>query len=114
MEKAPGCAPAVPVGRFEVWAYQFPTDGPGGLESDGTFTARLRNAGCPGIGTMAVAAVDIARWDLRARLLDQPLYRTLPAFRNQVPVYGSGGFTNYPLDRLADQLAGGSSRASRG
>jgi Enolase C-terminal domain-like len=38
--------------------------------------------------------------------VDLPLYRTLPAFHDQVPVYSSGGFTNYPLDRLADQLAG--------
>jgi L-alanine-DL-glutamate epimerase-like enolase superfamily enzyme len=67
---------------------------------------QLRNAGRPGIGAMAVSAVDVAVWDLRARLLGQPLFKTLPAFHDHVPVYGSGGFTNYPLGRLADQLAG--------
>jgi L-alanine-DL-glutamate epimerase-like enolase superfamily enzyme len=55
---------------------------------------------------MAVAAVDIAVWDLRARLLGRPLYQTLPAFHDRVPVYGSGGFTNYPVERLTEQLAG--------
>jgi L-alanine-DL-glutamate epimerase-like enolase superfamily enzyme len=65
---------------------------------------QLRNAGKPGIGSMAVSAVDLALWDLKARLLGQPLYRVLPAFRDEVPVYGSGGFTNYPLARLAEQV----------
>jgi L-alanine-DL-glutamate epimerase-like enolase superfamily enzyme len=67
--------------------------------------AQLRNAGQPGIGAMAVSAVDIALWDLKARLLGLPLYQVLPAFRDQVPVYGSGGFTNYPLSRLAAQAS---------
>jgi L-alanine-DL-glutamate epimerase-like enolase superfamily enzyme len=68
--------------------------------------ARIRNAGRPGAGAMAVSAVDVALWELKAKLLDMPLFQLLPAFHDHVPVYGSGGFTNYPLDRLADQLAG--------
>jgi L-alanine-DL-glutamate epimerase-like enolase superfamily enzyme len=67
--------------------------------------AAIRNAGRPGVGAMAVSAVDIALWDLKARLLDLPLVRVLPAVHEEVPVYGSGGFTNYPLTRLAEQLA---------
>ena len=66
---------------------------------------QLRNAGQPGIGSMAASAVDIALWDLKARLLGLPLYRALPAFRDEVPVYGSGGFTNYPLSRLTEQVS---------
>ena len=66
----------------------------------------IRNAGRPGIGAMAVAAVDIALWDLTARLRDLPLFHALPCFHDSVPVYGSGGFTNYPLGRLAEQLGG--------
>ncbi|MFE9173802.1 enolase C-terminal domain-like protein [Streptomyces kebangsaanensis] len=66
---------------------------------------RIRNAGRPGVGAMALSAADIALWDLKARLLDVPLVHALPAYHDRVPVYGSGGFTNYPLDRLADQLA---------
>ncbi len=67
---------------------------------------RMRNAGRPGVGAMARSAVDVALWDLKARLLDLPLVRLLPAHHDRVPVYGSGGFTNYPLDRLTEQLAG--------
>ena len=33
----------------------------------------IRNVGRPGIASMAIAAVDTALWDLKARLLDLPL-----------------------------------------
>ncbi|MFG2247167.1 enolase C-terminal domain-like protein [Spirillospora sp. NPDC048823] len=68
--------------------------------------AGIRNAGRPGAGAMAVSAVDIALWDLKARILGLPLVQVLPAFHDRVPVYGSGGFTNYSLERLTSQLAG--------
>ncbi|HYZ55782.1 MAG TPA: enolase C-terminal domain-like protein [Streptosporangiaceae bacterium] len=68
-------------------------------------SVQLRNAGQPGPGAMAMSAVDIALWDLKARLLGQPLYRTLPAFRDQVLIYGSGGFTNYSIQRLTAQVS---------
>ncbi|WP_422768782.1 enolase C-terminal domain-like protein [Plantactinospora sp. WMMC1484] len=68
--------------------------------------AEIRNAGRPGAGAMAVSAVDVALWDLWARLAGLPLYRILPSVHDRVPVYGSGGFTNYPTDRLVEQLAG--------
>jgi L-alanine-DL-glutamate epimerase-like enolase superfamily enzyme len=68
--------------------------------------AAIRNAGQPGLGAMAVSAVDIALWDLKARLAGKPLYRVLPGWRDEVPVYGSGGFTNYPIVRLTEQLGG--------
>ena len=40
----------------------------------------LRNAGHLGIAMLAVSAVDIALWDLKARMLDVPLAATLPRF----------------------------------
>jgi L-alanine-DL-glutamate epimerase-like enolase superfamily enzyme len=151
----------VPVDGLTVHAFDFGTDGPDGVEQDGTLAwssttmvlveahgggqtglgytygdvsvarlisgklapvvqgadalapgitwrsmfVQLRNAGQPGAGAMAVSAVDIALWDLKARLLGLPVYRVLPAFRRQVPVYGSGGFTNYPLSRLVSQIS---------
>jgi L-alanine-DL-glutamate epimerase-like enolase superfamily enzyme len=64
----------------------------------------IRNLGRPGIASMAIAAVDTAIWDLRARVLDMPLTALLGARRESVPVYGSGGFTSYPLPRLCEQL----------
>jgi L-alanine-DL-glutamate epimerase-like enolase superfamily enzyme len=65
---------------------------------------RLRNAGLRGIGSLAVSAVDIALWDLKARLLGLPLADLLPRMHETVPVYGSGGFASYSLERLREQL----------
>jgi L-alanine-DL-glutamate epimerase-like enolase superfamily enzyme len=68
--------------------------------------AAIRNAGRPGVGAMAVSAVDIALWDLKARLLGVCLADALPRFHDGVPVYGSGGFTSYSPQRLRSQLEG--------
>ncbi|GAB2892611.1 enolase C-terminal domain-like protein [Streptomyces deserti] len=65
-----------------------------------------RNAGRPGIASGAISAVDIALWDLKARLLELPLARLLGARRERVRVYGSGGFTTYHDTHLAAQLNG--------
>lgn len=66
----------------------------------------IRNAGRPGVGAMAISAVDVALWDLKARLLGVALVDLLPGFHDGVAVYGSGGFTSYDDDRLAQQLRG--------
>lgn len=65
----------------------------------------VRNLGRPGICSMAIAAVDIALWDLKARLLDLPLVTLLGAAHTGVPVYGSGGFTTYSKEQLQGQLS---------
>jgi L-alanine-DL-glutamate epimerase-like enolase superfamily enzyme len=69
-------------------------------------TRAVRNLGRPGLAAMAISAVDVALWDLKARLLGLPLAALLGAVHEQVPVYGSGGFTSYSIDRLQQQLAG--------
>ncbi|MFL5805085.1 MAG: enolase C-terminal domain-like protein [Roseiflexaceae bacterium] len=66
----------------------------------------IRNLGRPGIASMAIAAVDVALWDLKARLLNLPLVTLLGAVRNSVPIYGSGGFTSYSTEQLQAQLGG--------
>jgi L-alanine-DL-glutamate epimerase-like enolase superfamily enzyme len=66
----------------------------------------VRNIRLPGIAAYAISAVDIALWDLKARVLDLPLVDVLDARHETVPVYGSGGFTSYSVDRLREQLGG--------
>ena len=66
----------------------------------------IRNLGRPGIVSTAMAAVDAALWDLKARLLDLPLVTLLGAVQKGVPVYGSGGFTSYSIEQLERQLGG--------
>ncbi len=70
-----------------------------------SLVAQIRNLGRPGIAAMAIAAVDVAVWDLRARLIGVPLVTLLGAARDAVPVYGSGGFTSYSIRQLQAQLA---------
>jgi len=65
----------------------------------------IRNLGRPGIASMAISALDVALWDLKARLLNLPLLGLLGKIRDRVPVYGSGGFTSYSLEQLQGQLA---------
>ncbi|MHB8657996.1 MAG: enolase C-terminal domain-like protein [Solirubrobacteraceae bacterium] len=66
----------------------------------------IRNLGRPGVASMAIAAVDIALWDLKAKLLELPLCDLLGRVRDKVAVYGSGGFTAYSIGQLTDQLGG--------
>jgi L-alanine-DL-glutamate epimerase-like enolase superfamily enzyme len=69
-------------------------------------SAALRNIGRPGLGFMALSAVDLALWDLKARLLDEPLVAVLDAAHDGVPIYGSGGFCSYSDEQLREQLGG--------
>ncbi|HEY1794224.1 MAG TPA: enolase C-terminal domain-like protein [Opitutaceae bacterium] len=66
----------------------------------------LRNAGRGGAGMMAISAVDLALWDLKARILGLPLAGLIGQVRDCVPIYGSGGFTSYTEGKLCRQLAG--------
>jgi L-alanine-DL-glutamate epimerase-like enolase superfamily enzyme len=68
--------------------------------------ASQRNYGAEGIGATALSAVDIALWDLKAKLVNQPLASLLGAARQAAPVYGSGGFSSYNDAQLQEQLAG--------
>jgi L-alanine-DL-glutamate epimerase-like enolase superfamily enzyme len=65
----------------------------------------IRNLGRPGMASMAIAAVDTAMWDLKAKLLGVALFTLLGAVRNEIAAYGSGGFTSYSIDKLQQQLA---------
>ena len=69
-------------------------------------SAALRNVGRPGLGFCALSAVDVALWDVKARLRDAPLVELLEPVRDEAAIYGSGGFTSYSLARLRDQLGG--------
>lgn len=67
---------------------------------------QIRNLGRQGLVAAAISAVDIALWDLKAKLLDLPLATLLGTVRRNVPIYGSGGFTSYTENELQTQLAG--------
>jgi L-alanine-DL-glutamate epimerase-like enolase superfamily enzyme len=64
----------------------------------------IRNLGRPGLASCAISAVDTALWDLKATLLGLPVCRLLGQARDEVPVYGSGGFTTYDEPAARAQL----------
>ncbi|HZX96398.1 MAG TPA: enolase C-terminal domain-like protein [Myxococcales bacterium] len=64
----------------------------------------VRNHGRGGASAMAISALDVVVWDLKAKMLDLPLSRLLGMVRREVPAYGSGGFTSASESELAEQL----------
>lgn len=66
----------------------------------------VRNLGREGLVATAISAVDAALYDLKARILDVPLATLLGTYRDEIPIYGSGGFTTYSDDEIESQLNG--------
>ncbi|MFC4245126.1 enolase C-terminal domain-like protein [Gryllotalpicola reticulitermitis] len=67
---------------------------------------KVRNTGRDGLVACALSAMDVALWDLRARLLDVPLLALLGRASPSARAYGSGGFTTYDDSTMAQQLRG--------
>lgn len=66
----------------------------------------VRNWGRPGLVSSAISAIDNCLWDLKARLFAKPLLAIVGKMRDEIPAYGSGGFTSYSEKQLIDQLTG--------
>jgi L-alanine-DL-glutamate epimerase-like enolase superfamily enzyme len=57
-----------------------------------------------GIAILAVAAIDIAIWDLKAKAANMPLYRLLGGARKSIPVYNTdGGWLNHSIEQLVGE-----------
>ena len=67
---------------------------------------RVRGYGRKGLAFCALSAVDIGLWDLKAKALGLPLFKLLGPFRDSVPIYGSGGWTNFTVDELIAEATG--------
>ncbi|GAA1453003.1 mandelate racemase/muconate lactonizing enzyme family protein [Nesterenkonia lacusekhoensis] len=64
------------------------------------------SVGRSGLATQALAAVDIALYDLKAKRADLPLAKLLGAHRDSVRTYNtSGGFLNASLDEVRDRAS---------
>ena len=65
----------------------------------------LHEAGGGGLTTIAIAGLDLALWDARARAADASLADMLGRRRDSVAVYGSGVNLHYRLDELLAQVS---------
>ena len=59
-----------------------------------------------GMTTRAISAIDIALWDLRAKVAGMPLYKLLGGYRDRVETYIAGGYyeEGKGLDELAQEM----------
>ncbi len=64
---------------------------------------RLLYVGRGGLAAFAIAAVDVALWDLQGAREGKPLYALLGAEPREIPAYGSGVDLPKPLDGLLAQ-----------
>jgi L-alanine-DL-glutamate epimerase-like enolase superfamily enzyme len=58
-----------------------------------------------GLGTIVLNGIEAALWDLKGKLLDQPVHALLGGAKHaKLPCYATGGPSNYPKDRLAKKM----------
>ncbi|MCL4535818.1 MAG: mandelate racemase/muconate lactonizing enzyme family protein [Bacteroidetes bacterium] len=67
-----------------------------------TMFRRTYGIGRRGVVIHAIAAIDIALWDIMSKAANQPLYKYLGAHKERIAVYANCAF-HYPPDRLAEQ-----------
>jgi L-alanine-DL-glutamate epimerase-like enolase superfamily enzyme len=74
-------------------------------EASGRMARAVRNEGLGGVAAAAISAVDVALWDLRAKLLGTSLASVLGVARPAALTYASGGFTSSSIDALCAELS---------
>jgi L-alanine-DL-glutamate epimerase-like enolase superfamily enzyme len=60
--------------------------------------------GNQGINRWAQAAVNIAMWDAWGKSLEQPIWKLLGTYKDNCPIYGSGGWLSYTIDELIGEV----------
>jgi len=58
-----------------------------------------------GLGAIVLNGIDAALWDLKGKLLDQPVHALIGGAKfDRLPCYATGGPANYPKDKLAQKI----------
>jgi len=64
------------------------------------------SVGRSGVSTQAIAAIDIALWDLKAKRAGLPMAKLIGAHRDSVPCYNtSGGFLHTPIEQVLENAS---------
>jgi L-alanine-DL-glutamate epimerase-like enolase superfamily enzyme len=72
----------------------------------GKLRGAASQSGPGGIFTLALSAIDIALWDIRGKVLNQPVAQLLGGFRDRVPTYASGALMRgFPLEHVEKAAA---------
>jgi len=67
------------------------------------------------ITSLALAAIDTALWDLKARRAGEPLWKTAGGAQRSVPVYTTeGGWLHHSVAQLVDEAQGARAQGFRG
>ena len=66
----------------------------------------LLGGGRRGAAINAISQVDIAIWDLKGKITNQPIQKLLGGYRDSVPAYGSGINLNLSNGELIKEMAG--------
>lgn len=75
------------------------------IEALWNFTnSQVHRCGTGGLNTFAVAAIDIALWDIRGKQYNQPLYRLLGGAKEEILAYGSGIDYSYSYPELFEMV----------
>ncbi|WP_137179777.1 mandelate racemase/muconate lactonizing enzyme family protein [Roseomonas sp. AR75] len=75
---------------------------------------RFDPRGAAGAFSAALSALDMALWDLRARALDEPLWRLLGGARDAVPCYATVGLPGYATEKLVEVCRSAVAQGFRG
>ncbi len=58
-----------------------------------------------GLGAIVLTGIEAALWDLKGKLLGQPVHALLGGAKHErLPCYATGGPSNYPKERLAQKI----------
>jgi len=57
-----------------------------------------------GLQRWACGSINVAMWDAWAKTLGTPVWKLFGAYRERVPLYGSGGWLSYSIEELVDEV----------
>lgn len=63
----------------------------------------IRSSGRKGAALLGMSVIDIAVWDLRGKILGQPVYRLLGGTKRKIPCYASVGFLSMPDEECVEK-----------